>query len=137
MMKSTVPVLVTIFNTRLKMLEYLIRDQNNPDSLQVKTDLQAQLRRIPTDAFTVRKVLPNIEQAWNSDFWKHNSAADFEFLRIQVAPLLRLAAGVDVAAETFISKVERLKLQALQGKPKPADLQAIADDVSRLPDFYP
>ena len=49
--------------------------------------------------------------------------------------MLRLASGVDVAAETFISKVERLKLQVLQNKLKPADLQAIADDVSRLPDF--
>jgi len=63
------------------------------------------------------------------------SASDVEFLKTQVAPLLRLASGVDVAAETFTSKVERLKLQALQNKLKPADLQAIADDVSRLPDF--
>ena len=133
--KSTVPVLVTIFNTRLRMLEHLILNQETPEALQVKADLQEQLRRIPTDAFTVRKVFPTIEQAWQPHFWKHNSAADIEFLRTQVAPLLRMAAGVDVAAETFISKVERLKLQALQGNLKPADLQAVADDVSRLPEF--
>ena len=133
--KATVPVLVTIFNTRLKMLEHLILSQETPDALQVKADLQEQLRRIPTDAFTVRRVLPTIEQAWQPHFWKHNSAADIEFLRTQVAPLLRMASGVDVAAETFISKVERLKLQSLQGSLKPADLQAVADDVSRLPDF--
>jgi len=133
--KSTVPVLVTIFNTRLRMLEYLIRDQTNSDALQVKADLQAQLQRIPTDAFTVRKVLPHIEQVWKPDFWTHLNVADIEFLKIQVAPLLRLASDVDVAAETFISKVERLKLGVLQGKPKPADLQGIADDVGRLPDF--
>jgi type I restriction enzyme R subunit len=133
--KSTVPVLVTIFNTRLKMLDYLIRDQTNPDAVQVKADLQAQLQRIPTDAFTVRKVLPTIEQAWTPTFWTHTSVADIEFLKTQVAPLLRLASDVDVAAETFISKVERLKLGVLQGKPKPVDLQGIADDVGRLPDF--
>lgn len=133
--KVTVPVLVTIFNTRLRMLEQLILAQDTPNALQVKADLQEQLRRIPTDAFTVRKVFPAIEQAWQPHFWKHNSAADIEFLRTQVGPLLRLAPGVDVAAETFISKVERLKLQSLQGSLQPADLQAVADDVSRLPAF--
>lgn len=133
--KATVPVLVTIFNTRLRLLEFFIRDQTNPDALQVKADLQAQVRRIPTDTFTVKKVLPAIERAWTPEFWAHTSAADIEFLRTQVGPLVRLASGVDVAAETFISKVERTKLGVLQGKPKPADLQAIADDVGRLPDF--
>lgn len=133
--KLTVPVLVTIFNTRLRMLEHLILSQESPEALQVKADLQEQLRRIPTDAFTVRKVFPAIEQAWQPHFWNHNSAADIEFLRTQVAPLLRMAPGVDVAAETFISKVERLKLQALQGSFNPADLQAVADDVGRLPEF--
>jgi type I restriction enzyme, R subunit len=133
--KATVPVLVTIFNTRLKMLEHLILNQDTADALQVKADLQEQLRRIPTDAFTVRRVLPAIEQAWQPHFWTHNTAADIEFLKTQVAPLLRMASGVDVAAETFISKVERLKLQSLQGSLKPDDLQSVADDVGRLPEF--
>ena len=44
------PVLVTIFNTRLRMLEHLILNQETPDALQVKADLQEQLRRIPRDA---------------------------------------------------------------------------------------
>jgi len=83
----------------------------------------------------VKKVLPIIERAWDIAFWTYTSAADIEFLRAQVGPLLRLASDVDVAAETFISKIERLKLGVLQGKPKPSDLQAIADDVGRLPDF--
>ena len=133
--KVTVPVLVTIFNTRLRMLEHLILNQETPDALQVKADLQEQLQRIPTDAFTVRKVFPAIEQAWQPHFWKHNTVADIDFLRTQVAPLLRMSPGVDVAAETFISKVERLKLQALQGNLNPADLQSVADDVGRLPEF--
>jgi hypothetical protein len=46
-----VPVLVTIFNTRLRMLEHVILNQETPDALQVKADLQEQLRRIPRDAF--------------------------------------------------------------------------------------
>ena len=43
-----------------------------------------------------------------------------DFLRLHVAPLLRFAADVDVAAETFTHKVERLKLQILQAAPSAA-----------------
>lgn len=46
---------------------------------------------------------------------------------------MRFAADVDVAAETFTSKVERLKLQALKGTPAPALLQSVSEDVSLLP----
>ena len=42
---------------------------------------------------------------------------------------------MDVAAETFTHKVERLKLQVLQRKVSSELLQAIAADVSRLPGF--
>ena len=40
-----------------------------------------------------------------------------------------------MAAETFTSKVERLKLQILQSTPTPQLLESIAEDVSRLPDI--
>jgi type I restriction enzyme R subunit len=52
-----------------------------------------------------------------------------------VGPFLRFAAQIDVAAETFTSKVERLKLQILNASPSPASLESIVDDVSRLPEF--
>jgi type I restriction enzyme R subunit len=54
-------------------------------------------------------------------------------LRLKVAPLLRYAPDVDVAAETFTNKVERLALAMLAGTPSPNLLQSIAEDVSRLP----
>ena len=133
--KAVVPVLVTVFNTRLKIAEHFLHSQSDPDAQQVKADLRAQIERIPRDAFTVRRVLPNIEQAWTDDFWNVLTPAQLDFLKVQVGPLLRLAAGVDVAAETFTSKVERLKWQTLKGKPDPNTLLSIAEDVSRLPDF--
>jgi type I restriction enzyme R subunit len=132
---TTLPVLVSVFNTRLKLIEFLLNSQSEPAAIQVKEDLQAQVARIPTDAFTVKKVLPQIEDAWKPEFWQHINAAKLDFLRVQVGPLLRLAANVDVAAETFTNKVERLKLQTLKGKPDVGTLTSIVDDVSRLPDF--
>ena len=47
-----------------------------------------------------------------------------------MAPLLRFAANVDVAAESFTNKVVRLELQIPQGRPSPDLLESIVDDVS-------
>lgn len=54
---------------------------------------------------------------------------------MKVGPLLRYAPAVDVEAETFTHKVERLKLASLSEKESRSTLDAIREDVSRLPAF--
>jgi type I restriction enzyme R subunit len=49
--------------------------------------------------------------------------------------LLRYAPGVDVPAQTFTSKVERLKLQIVSGENPKNTAKSIAEDVSKLPNF--
>ena len=93
------------------------------------------LERVPTDSFLVRKVWGEIETAWEEEFWLHVTTDKLSFLRLKVAPALRFVPDVDVAAETFTHKVERLKLQILRGDASPALLTSIADDVSLLPSY--
>jgi len=83
----------------------------------------------------VQQVYSQIEQAWTDGFWRYLSQRNIDFLRTQVAPLLRFVAGADVAAATFTNKVERLKVEILTDGAKPGTLESIAEDVSRLPDF--
>jgi type I restriction enzyme R subunit len=130
-----VPVLVSIFNTRLRLLESQLPDHATEVFRQTVADLRAMLDRIPRDSFPIRRVWLQIAEAWEDDFWQLITPRKMEFLRLQVAPLLRFAGDVDVAAETFTHKVERLKLQVLQGSPSPQLLQSIAEDVSLLPDI--
>lgn len=132
---QSLPVLVTIFNTRLKLLELYLADQGSADAQRVIADLRAQIALIPTDSFSVKRVYPQIEQAWGDSFWRYVTPDKLAFLKLKVGPLLRYAPGVDVQAATFTSKVERLKLQILTGKDPTATAQSIAKDVSRLPDF--
>ncbi|HEY9629971.1 MAG TPA: DEAD/DEAH box helicase family protein [Coleofasciculaceae cyanobacterium] len=133
------PVLVKIFNTRLKLLEqYLsgtLADRPDEDYQQVIADVRSQITQIPTSAFTVQKVYSQIEPDWTEGFWLHLTSSKLEFLRAKVAPLMRLVGGTDVPAATFINKVERLKLEILTDSVKPATLESIAENVSRLPDF--
>jgi type I restriction enzyme R subunit len=119
---QSTPVLVTIFNTRLKLLETYLKDQKDPDCKQVIADLREQIQQIPTDSFTIRKHMPEIEEAWTDAFWDYLILSKIEFLKLKVAPHLRLVPGVDVAAATFISKVERLKL-----KKREKDLTGLGD----------
>lgn len=129
------PVLVSVFNTRLKLLEGQLPDHTTEVFRQGVTDLRAMLSRIPRDSFPVKKVWMQVAPAWEDDFWQLITPAKLEFLRLQVAPLLRFAADVDVAAETFTHKVERLKLQIIEASPSPQLLQSISEDVSLLPDI--
>lgn len=129
------PVLVSVFNTRLKILERHLPHHTAEAFRQTIADLRAMVARIPRDSFPVKKVWLQVAQAWEDDFWTHLTPARLDFLRLHVGPLLRFAADVDVAAETFTHKVERLKLQSLLATPSPQLLQSIAEDVSLLPDI--
>jgi len=129
------PVLVSVFNTRLKILERHLPDHTAEAFRQAITDLRAMMARVPRDSFPVKKVWLQVAPAWEDDFWTLITPAKLDFLRLHVAPLLRFAADVDVAAETFTHKVERLKLQILVATPSPQLLQSIAEDVSLLPDI--
>jgi type I restriction enzyme R subunit len=129
------PVLVSLFNTRLKIVERHLPDHTAEAFRQGITDLRAMIVRIPCESFPVKKVWLQVSPAWEGDFWTLITSAKLDFLRLHVAPLLRFAAEVDVAAETFTHKVERLKLQILQSTPSPQLLQSIAEDVSLLPDI--
>jgi len=129
------PVLVKIFNTRLKLLECYLKDQALPEREQVIADARSQIAKIPLDAFSVQKVYADIELAWTEGFWLHLTQTKINFLRSKVGPLLRFVAGTDVAAATFTNKVERLKHEILTNVVKDSSLESIAEDISRLPDF--
>ena len=129
------PVLVSLFNTRLKLLETYLGEQNCQDCRQVIADLRVMVGRLPTKSFTVKRAMPEIEEAWTDAFWNYLVPSKLDFLRLKVAPLLRLAPDVDVPAETFISKIERLKLNLRLGKDPQPLVQSILEDVALLPEF--
>lgn len=136
---QSLPVLVTLFNTRLDQLaEYLHNQQHaaprgHPQSVVAK--LRGQLALIPVDSFSVRRIYPEIQHVWEESFWLYLTQDKLDFLRLKVGPLLRYAPPTDVEAATFTSKVERLKLQILTGRTTTSTVQSIAEDVSRLPTF--
>ncbi len=143
-----IPVLVTIFNTRLNKLEVLLKtpaanlfgDESSKAKGQKYSDLErtiAELRsdisRIPLDSFTVKKQLKDVREAWNDDFWNYIDPKKIEFLRMKVAPLMRFVPDVNMAEAFFTSKMERCALTILQKKDAAAIINSIREDVDLLP----
>jgi type I restriction enzyme R subunit len=137
-----VPVLVTIFNTRLSKLELLLNAKGE-EYAQVVADLRADVARIPLESFTVKKELKNIRDVFEDEFWSFITPQKIELLRLKVAPLLRFVAGINLAEAFFTSKMERFSLQLLQAKANnttpdvTALLQSITEDVALLPTNLP
>ncbi|MBL0351057.1 MAG: hypothetical protein IPP68_11905 [Elusimicrobia bacterium] len=66
---AEVPVLVSLFNTRLKLLESQLPDNTTEVARQAVSDLRAMVTRIPHESFPVKKVWTLVEQAWEDSFW--------------------------------------------------------------------
>jgi type I restriction enzyme, R subunit len=130
---SEMPLLTRLFNTRLDIIAATFNRRDNPAYSQAIIDCRSMLTRVPSDSFLVRKVWQEVESAWTDEFWSSLNSQRIEFLRLKVAPLLRFVPDVDVAAETFANKVERLALSLLNATATPHQLESIAEDVSRLP----
>lgn len=132
---QSLPVLVTLFNTRLKLLAIYLDKPQSAERERLISQLRAQIAAIPIDSFSIKRVLPEVEIAWGDSFWLHLTPDKLDFLKLKVGSLLRYVSLVDVQASTFTSKVERLRLQVLTGKDATSTAESIAEDVSRLPDF--
>src|SRR6266404_7228212 len=130
---SEMPLLTRLFNIRLDIIAATFNRRDNPAYSQAITDCRSMLTPVPSDSFLVRKVWQEVESAWTDEFWSSLNSQRIDFLRLKVAPLLRFVPDVDVAAETFANKVERLALALLNAAATPHQLESIAEDVSRLP----
>ena len=118
---SKLPVLVSVFNTRLDILDATLADQRRAGAPAGALSIcRAMLDRVPQDSFLGAQGLGRDRIGLERRFLELMSPPTrLDFLRLKVAPLLRFAADVDVAAETFTYKVERLNLQILQGSAVP------------------
>jgi len=132
-----IPVLVTIFNTRLEKLELLIGDQQDEDFKNTVREIKADITRIPQDSFTVKQHMKDLRETLDDAWWQFMTANKLEFLRLKVGPLLRFAGTGSLAEAFFVSKMERIGLHLLQQK-NIADASAnIKEEVDLLPRNLP
>ncbi|MBI4931837.1 MAG: DEAD/DEAH box helicase family protein [Bacteroidetes bacterium] len=132
-----IPILVSIFNTRLSKLEILIGDQSGEDFQRIVKECRAYIARIPLDSFTVKKNIKDVRETWEDDFWKFLTPQKIELMRMKAAPLLRFVPDVNMAEAFFTSKMERCGLYMLQKKDTATLINSIREDVDLLPPNLP
>ena len=132
---QSLPVLVNLFNTRLRLLDIFLDNQQPEEADREIADLREQIGHLPVDSFSIKKVYGEVKEVWEDSFWRHITLDKLEFLQWKVGPLLRFVSAADVQAATFTSKVERLKLQIATGDNPSGTAKSIAEDASRLPAF--
>ncbi len=128
-----IPVLVTIFNTRLNKMSLFLGDQSSEDAKRIARDLRADIAKIPLKSFSVKKVFKEVREAWEDDFWRYLTQDKIQFLRLKVSPLLRYVPGINPIEAFFVSKMERCGLSFLQHKELTQHIESIREDVSLLP----
>jgi len=132
-----IPILVSIFNTRLAKLEMLLGDQSGEDAKRIVEDLRADIAKLPLDSFTVKQHLKEIREAFDDEWWQYLTANKLELLRLKVAPLLRFASAGSLAEAFFVSKMERIGLNRLQQKDIITASINIKEEVDLLPRNLP
>lgn len=132
-----IPILVSIFNTRLAKLEMLLGDQSGEDAKRIVEDLRADIAKLPLDSFTVKQHLKEIRETFDDEWWQYLTVNKLELLRLKVAPLLRFASAGSLAEAFFVSKMERIGLNHLQQKDIIAASTNIKEEVDLLPRNLP
>ena len=127
------PILVTIFNTRLKKLEYFKNNINNPDSQKIISELRKSISEIPRDSYTVRRSFNEVSDAWNDDYWTYINNEKLRFLRMKVSPQLRFVPGINPNISSFISKMDKFGLYFLERGNYKNILDSIKEDIALLP----
>jgi len=135
--KGQIPVLITIFNTRLNKLVKFLGEQSSPDAVRIIKDLRSLIAEIPLESYTVKKALGEISEVWEDEYWKYISPDKIAFLRLKVAPLLRFVSGWGPPLAFFTSKMERCGLAFLEKKDLENIKESIKEDVSLLPMSLP
>lgn len=128
-----IPILVTIFNYRLNKLLLLLGDQNSEDAKRIIADIRSYIGLIPLESFSVKKVLKEVREAWEDEFWNYITPNKLEFLKLKVAPLLRFVSGVNADEAFFTNKMEKCGLLLLQKRDNKNTIDSIKEDVSLLP----
>lgn len=132
-----IPILVSIFNTRLTKLEILLGDQSGEDAKRIVEDLRADIAKLPLDSFTVKQHLKDIRETFDDEWWQYVTVTKIELLRLKVAPLLRFASAGSLAEAFFVSKMERIGLNHLQQKYIITASTNIKEEVDLLPRNLP
>jgi len=133
--KPSAAVTSRIFLTRLQQYEIFIQNNDVKSAELVKQKLIEDVKSLPKDSISIKEHLRKVEEAESEKFWTRAGTDPIQFLKKNIAPLMKHKPDVNQNEAMFILKCEQYVLAMLQGNEKEKEdaKEMIAEYVESLP----
>ena len=141
-MYKTEAITTKIFLNRLKLYRKFF-DRNETENLEViKQKIRTDIDNLDKESLTIQKNEPSIEITKEPSFWGGVGRDPIDFLKKEIAPLMKYREGVALPEQTFVHNCEKYLLVKVEHDEdpdwwkQPTAIQIrdrIADDVLKLP----
>ncbi|MBU4300440.1 DEAD/DEAH box helicase family protein [archaeon] len=123
-----------IFRMRIEQLEYLMKKGDGRAEF-LKKKISEDVDSLPKDSVSVREHLRVVEKALSPKLWTNVGTNPIEFLKKDIAPLMRYKQNVNIIAASFTLKAERLALAILKNNEN--ELERLPDEICKMLDCLP
>jgi type I restriction enzyme R subunit len=118
--KAQIPLPVRLFRIRLEKLEWALQYKHT-DIIYSETQLlRGMLNLLPQNSIIVLDNAKDLEVVKNDGFWSNLNESNLSFLKIQIAPILRVVSDVDFSEMLFQKDVVEYSLAKLKTDDKNA-----------------
>lgn len=113
-LKQATPIPIKLFSLRLEKLELAIEADNIEIQIEEAIRLQKQIELLPLNSIVVKDNNSAVTKVNNAGFWKDLTLEKLEYLKTEIAPLMRTISGVDYKAMRFEKDVLEVSLMKLK-----------------------
>lgn len=124
-----------IFLLRLEQYEYFLKKKEDKKAEYIKNKLILDTKELPRKLISVRSKDKEIELVISGKLWKRTGAKPSEFLRKEIAPIIRYLQDVNYNVASFTLKCERLGLALLKNDED--TIEKIKEDISDIWNYIP
>lgn len=130
-----IPLPVRMFRARLKQLEAAQKANSSEFIASAISALREDIASLPKNNVVVREAANDIANISSDQFWRKPSKADIEFLRVQIAPVMRARSEVDFKAMRFELELVELSTAILENNKDQVQVirESIISQVNELP----
>lgn len=124
-----------IFRIRIEQLEYVMKKGDTKKAEILKKKINEDIDSLPKSSISIREHSRDVEKAISPRFWSSVGVTPLEFLKKEIAPLMRYKQNVNLNVASFTLKAERLALATLKNNEK--ELERLPDEIGEMLDCLP
>jgi len=125
---------VRLFKTKLKKLKHFAFVDDEGGQTKSKQEIESMIKELPQDSITIKENRRKIDHVFKENFWDNIAENPVEYLKEQIAPLLKYQSQVPVEEMSFQLKTQQLGLALLTTDEKLLKRlkKSIANDIDSL-----